>query len=365
MIAPQFTHSHVEVLQQVEQIDPVAYARTRNFTQGAVTYLSPYISRGFISTHQVMQSLLARGFALQQMEKLLQELAWREYWQRAWQHLGKGLFTDIKQTQQGVAHRLLPAALLQGNTGITAVDKAIGILLQTGYMHNHLRMYTAAIACNIGQAHWLAPAQWLYYHLLDGDPASNHLSWQWIVGSFSSKKYYCNQENINHYTATEQRGTYLDTDYNQLPTMAIPEPLEATTDARWHTDLPPTELPLLDANKPLLLYNSFNLDPLWHAQEAANRVLVLEPAHFEQFPIGPKVMDFILGLANNIPELQVYAGPVSQLEQAYQGNDIRYKEHPTAAHYPGKAESRSWMFPEVSGYYPSFSAFWKKCQRYG
>lgn len=364
MIAPQFTYSHAEVLQQIERIDPIAYARTRNFVHGSVTYLSPYISRGFISNQQVMQSLLGRGLKPYQMEKLLQELAWREYWQRVWQQLGNGIMTDIKQNQQKVAHRLLPKALLEANTGITAVDKGIESLLETGYMHNHLRMYTAAIACNVGQAHWLAPAQWMYYHLLDGDPASNHLSWQWVVGSFSSKKYYCNQENINRYTATEQTGSYLDTDYDHLPAIAIPLPLVETIDAHWHTHLPPTEMPQLDANKPLLLYNSFNLDPLWHAEEAANRILLLEPDHFAQFPIGPKVMDFILGLAHNIPGLQVFSGPVSQLVQTYKGDAILYKEHPTAAHYPGKAESRDWMFPELSGYYPSFSAFWKKCQRY-
>lgn len=364
MIAPQFTHSYTELLQQIEQIDPIAYARTRNFTHGAVTYLSPYISRGFISTQQVRQSLVARGFAPQQMERLLLELVWREYWQRVWQHLGNGIFTDIKQPQQQVQHRLLPIALPEASTGIAAVDKGIEILLETGYMHNHMRMYTASIACNIGQAHWLAPAQWLYYHLLDGDPASNHLSWQWVVGTFSSKKYYCNQENINHYTATEQRGSYLDTNYDQLPTMVIPVALQATTDAHWHTALPPAIVPELDANKPLLLYNSFNLDPLWYQQEAANRVLILEPTHFEQYPVSQRVMDFILRLASNITGLQVYAGSVPQLAAAYQGDDIRYKAHPSTAHYPGKAESPAWMFPEVTGYYPSFSAFWKKCQQY-
>lgn len=360
----EFTLDHAAVLQQIAQIDPIAYARTRNFTDGAVTYLSPYISRGFISTQQVMQSLLDRGFAPYRMEKLLQELAWREYWQRAWQQLGDKIFTDIKQPQQQVRHRLLPTALLEGRTGIEAVDKAIAILLQTGYMHNHVRMYTAAVACNMGQAHWLAPAQWMYYHLLDGDPASNHLSWQWVAGTFSSKKYYCNQENINHYTGSTQKGSFLDTDYGNLTGMGIPPSLAATIDNNLHTELPHTPLPILDANKPLLLYNGFNLDPLWHAQEPANRVLLLEPAHFEQFPVGPKVLDFILGLGQNIPALQVFVGPVSELVKQYTGQAIYYKEHPTTAHYPGKAESRSWMFAEVSGYYPSFFAFWKKCQRY-
>ncbi|MEO5685193.1 MAG: FAD-binding domain-containing protein [Chitinophagaceae bacterium] len=63
-------------------------------------------------------------------------------------------------------------------TGITAIDEQITLLYETGYMHNPVRMYLAGITCNIGKAHWLQPARWMYYHLLDGDLASNSLSWQ-------------------------------------------------------------------------------------------------------------------------------------------------------------------------------------------
>jgi deoxyribodipyrimidine photo-lyase len=95
-------------------------------------------------------------------------------------------------------------------------------LKQTGYMHNHLRMYVAAIACNIGHSHWHLPARWMYYHLLDADWASNALSWQWVAGSFSSKKYYANQENINKYCHTQQRNTFLDVSYEAYETMPTP-----------------------------------------------------------------------------------------------------------------------------------------------
>ena len=50
-------------------------------------------------------------------------------------------------------------------------------------MHNHLRMYTASITSVIAKAHWLNPSKWMYYHLLDGDLASNSCSWQWVAGS--------------------------------------------------------------------------------------------------------------------------------------------------------------------------------------
>ena len=58
-------------------------------------------------------------------------------------------------------------------------------------------MYVASIACNIAQSHWIVPAKWMYYYLLDADWASNSLSWQWVAGT-NLKKYFANQQNINN-----------------------------------------------------------------------------------------------------------------------------------------------------------------------
>ena len=59
--------------QRIEKIDPVKYARSRNFSDGAVTYLSPYLSRGVISTKQVFEHLLSLDLAWHRIEKLVQE----------------------------------------------------------------------------------------------------------------------------------------------------------------------------------------------------------------------------------------------------------------------------------------------------
>ncbi|MDZ4878442.1 MAG: hypothetical protein CLLPBCKN_007877 [Chroococcidiopsis cubana SAG 39.79] len=37
-------------------------------------------------------------------------------------------------------------------------------------------------------------------HLLDGDPASNNMSWQWVASTFSHKPYFFNRENLERYT---------------------------------------------------------------------------------------------------------------------------------------------------------------------
>lgn len=362
--AIHFPTDYNSILQRIMEIDPGKYAKTRNFLTGAVTYLSPYISRGVISTRQVYESLKARGYTLSQMEKMVSELAWRDFFQRVWQAKGDAMFEDLRQPQPDVYTRELPIALTEATTGIDAVDKGIEALMETGYMHNHLRMYTASIACNIANAHWKAPASWLYYHLLDGDLASNTLSWQWVAAAFSGKKYYCNQENISKYTGSNQKRSYLAVDYGAFPLAEIPEPLRATTTLPLQTNLPETPLPSVDTNLPLVLYNSYNLDPLWRKEEPANRILLLEPSHFFSYPVSEKVLSFILKLAtDNIPGIQIFVGEVAEIPGIQACPAVYSKEHPAFTHYPGQKDSRDWLVPDVSGYFQSFFGYWKKVEK--
>ncbi len=359
----EFPTDYASILARIARADPVKYARTRNYVDGAVTRLSPYLSRGVISLPQVKDAILAK-YTFYEAEKLVQELAWREYWQRVWQAAGNRIFTDLRQEQEAVAHHKIPSALLEADTGIKAVDDQIRLLYQTGYLHNHFRMYIASIACNTGRAHWLQPSRWLYYHLLDGDLASNGLSWQWVAGTFSAKKYYCNQENINQYSHTHQTGTFLDTAYDRLPRLEVPEALKQTADFTASVVLPQNKVPDIDKDLPTLVYNLYNLDPLWHSDSTANRILLLEPSHFDEYPVSSRVLDFILALAVNIPGIQVFTGAFSDLQLLVNANNIVFKAHPAFAHYTGRAESYDWMFPHVNGYYNSFSAYWKKCRQY-
>lgn len=358
-----FPTAYTDIIDRINGTDPGKYAAGRNYIDGAVSYLAPYISRGVISTKQVLNILLAKGFAPEQMEKFIQELTWRDYFQRVWQQLGDDMFDDIRRSNTGTRHRHLPAALQEAKTGILAIDKGINELYETGYMHNHLRMYTASIACNIGKAYWEMPSKWMYYHLLDGDIASNTCSWQWVAGSFSSKQYFCNQENINKYTRSQQTHTYLDKAYEELPLMDVPVELTATTGIQLTTELPANSTAVIDPSLPILLYNTYNLDPHWRNDIHANRILLLEPSHFKQFPVSNKVIAFVLSLAKNIEGIQVFTGEISDIPFINKVPAILSKEHPAFMHYPGQKEARDWMFPEVTGFYNSFFGFWKKCER--
>ena len=357
-----FPTSYDAIRQRVAKIDPIKYGRSRNFIDGSVTYLSPYISRGVISTKQVMESVLARGYQPAQIEKFLQELAWRDYWQQVWISKGNAINSDLKNEQTPIANHKVPKAIIEGNTGISAIDEAIGDFYKTGYLHNHLRMYIAAISCNMAQSHWNYPAKWMYYHLLDGDWASNALSWQWVAGANSNKKYVANQDNINKYCYTEQKGTFLDIDYSEFSGMDIPEVLGSISDEKLVTLLPAQNPISINTALPTYIYNFYNLDPNWDTEIDANRILLLEPSVFESYPISKKSIDFTLDLAKNISNIQVYVGEFNDLVQEYNLDDIRFKEHPLNHNYTGSETPRDWMF-DVTGYFSSFFGFWKKCKK--
>jgi len=358
-----FPTSYSEILQRIRSIDPVKYGSTRNYINGSVTYLSPYISRGIISTKFVLDEILKQGYQPAQIGKFIQELAWRDYWQQVWIAKGEDINQDLKHPQTPVSNSGISKAIVDANTGIEAIDSAIQEFYKTGYLHNHLRMYIASIACNSGQSHWKLPAQWMYYHLLDADWASNALSWQWVAGSNANKKYVANQENINNYCFTNQQDTFLDVPYESLPSLEIPNVLKEIATVDLKTPLPKKGSIVIDESLPSCIYNFYNLDPLWKKEISANRILLLEPSHFQEYPVSQKTIDFILKISEeNIPNIQIYVGEFDELIKDHDFGDIYYKEHPLNNHYKGTEEPRDWMF-DVKGYYPSFFSFWKKCKK--
>lgn len=359
---PEFPTEYSAILKRINTINPSAYAKSRNFADGAITYLSPYISRGVISTKQVALSLKQRGFTWKQSEKLLQELAWRDYWQLQWQHYREGINSDLRQPQLKANRKAMPKAILDAATGIEVLDSAVDSLYQRGYVHNHARMYLASAACNLGQCHWHTAAQWMYYHLLDGDWASNALSWQWVVGANSAKRYYANQENLNTFFYSQQKNTFLDHPKELLEELDIPPVLQELAMPSLETAFPAT--PTLDwkPGLPCLLYTYYNIDPNWHAEANVNRVLLLEPSVFAKYPVAKRNIDFAIELGKNIPGLQVYVGEFSDFLTEFNPKEILYKEHPLNAHFRGTEESRDWMF-NIRGPHSSFFKFWKKAQK--
>lgn len=299
---------------------------------------------------------------MMQIASFVKELCWRDYFQRVAQV--KDLNKEIRQAQSPVLNYEIPSQILNATSGIKGIDDAVKQLYQTGYMHNHCRMYTASLVCNIARSHWHHPAQWMYYHLLDGDWASNACSWQWVAGVSSNKKYFANQENINRYTHTNQSDTYLDKPYEVLETMETPAELLDTQKFNTMQELPETATIQFDSGLPTFIYNYYNLDPLWHKDEPGNRILLIDPDFFSKYPVSKKCIDFMLALSKNIPGIQIYTGSFKSFTDKYHAKNTCYKEHPLNDGYSGNQEERDWIAEEVSGYYPSFFSYWKNAEKH-
>lgn len=187
---------------QLAVIKPDRYAATRNHLRGAVTRLSAYLRHGVLTLAEVRVIALQRGGA--RAEKLVTELAWRDYWQRVYAKLGNGIWRDREAPKTGWAPRdyarELPIDIRNGQTGLACMDGFAAELSATGYLHNHARMWVAAFVVHFRRVRWQAGAKWFLEHLLDGDPASNNLSWQWVASTFSSKPYYFNRDNLEQFT---------------------------------------------------------------------------------------------------------------------------------------------------------------------
>ena len=357
----EFPTSISEIYRQIQSINPIQYRATRNFGNGAITQLSPYISRGAISTSSFFEHLKTLGLQWFDIEGLVQQLAWRDYFQNVWKVEKDGIFSDLKQPQENVESKGIPTAILKGETGIQILDEAVKTLYETGYLHNHLRMYLASVCCNIAHCHWSEPAKWLYSNLLDGDLASNHLSWQWVAGSFSKKKYFANQDNLNKYFGGTQKDTFLDVDYSDFETLKTPEILKETKEFDLKTSLQSFENDTI-SNVKSLVFNYYNLDPNWHQDEDFQRILLLEPTFFEKFPVSEKCLDFALALSKNIPDLKIFVGEFSALSEIISTENIWYKEHPTNNHYAGTRENRT-SLSNIEGNFPSFFNYWKKIKK--
>jgi deoxyribodipyrimidine photo-lyase len=134
-----FVRSYAEILDMIDEIDPVEYAKTRNHLSGAVTKLSPYITRGIIPLPLIRDRLLEKH-AVKDCEKLIQELAWREYFQNVWHEKDDEIFADMRFPRDDWRHAGIVSAIADAATGVEVLDEGIKELYETGYAHNHMRM---------------------------------------------------------------------------------------------------------------------------------------------------------------------------------------------------------------------------------
>jgi len=349
-----FLCSTDEIADRIKSIDPKEYGETRNYLNGSVTWLSPFLTHGIINTSEIAQIVLLRH-KHSACYKLLFELAWREYFHRTWQHAEHRLFDDIRNAQARVSSTRLPAAVVNATTGVHAVDQSLQSLFSDGVMHNHARMWVAAIVCNLAQTHWYEAARFFHYHLLDGDLASNTLSWQWVAGTFSHKQYVANQDNINKYSRSTQHDTWLDLPYDSLPLTTVPVALQDRAD--FHYKTVPFGEPIKKLTGKIALRSVWHLDPRWQST-VDQHIIFVDSKCLSKWPLSPNRVTFIEHWAKQC-NAKITVGTVDQLRDACSEATVVRQEYPACAEWPGNPEPRTWLYPAPEKPMSSFSHFFK------
>ncbi|APX10678.1 FAD-binding domain-containing protein [Tateyamaria omphalii] len=211
----RFPPTRTAALERLNRFVPHAgrdYATRRNYDLGrdghdGVSTLSPYIRARLLTEADVLEATLARHSA-SAAEKFIQEVYWRTYW-KGWLEMRPAVWGQYKtalkgaldniQTQSGLRDRWEQAC--KGETDIECFNAWARELVDTGYMHNHARMWFASIWIFTLRLPWELGAEFFLRHLLDGDPASNTLSWRWVAGiQTPGKTYLARTSNISKYT---------------------------------------------------------------------------------------------------------------------------------------------------------------------
>ena len=188
------------------------YAKGRNFDRGAgahrdVSTLSPYLRRRMVlEAEAVATALGAHGHA--GAEKFIEEVIWRGYFKGwlehrpgIWHSYRNGLRHDLERVEGDRRLRREVASAEAGATGLACFDAWARELIETGYLHNHARMWFASIWIFTFGLPWRVGADFFLRHLLDGDPASNTLGWRWVAGLHTrGKPYVARAGNIETYT---------------------------------------------------------------------------------------------------------------------------------------------------------------------
>jgi deoxyribodipyrimidine photo-lyase len=226
-------------LKRLAAVRPSDYARSRNHIEGAVTGLSPYLSHGLLTLPEVLKGVLESG-PLTVGHKLVYELGWREFFRHVWAHEGDSILESLHEgpLPKAAYARELPDDIRGASTGVPVIDQAVRTLYATGTLHNHARMWLASYVVHLRRVHWRAGADWMVAHLLDGDLASNNLSWQWVAGTGSHKPYLFNAENVAKYAPApwHSPGTVVDRSYEELDLIAHGAPLPLAMQAKSFAD---------------------------------------------------------------------------------------------------------------------------------
>ena len=184
------------------------YQNNRNLDRGRdghsfVSRLSPFVRHRILSEEELISNVLtshSRSAAF----KFIQEIFWRTYWKGwlehrpvVWDRFEVEVQSEFAKLKQVPVKNKIFEQAIGGSTEIAIFNSWVNELKETGYLHNHARMWFASIWIFTLRLPWQLGADFFYNHLLDGDPASNTLGWRWVAGlQTAGKTYLATESNI-------------------------------------------------------------------------------------------------------------------------------------------------------------------------
>lgn len=290
-----------------------AYANNRHHDDGApehggarsnVSQLSPWLHAGLLGETEVTDAVLGHH-SPSAAEKYIAEVFWRVYFKgyleqrpSVWRHYCETRDAAFARLDENAGLRTAYAEAIEGRTGIEAFDHWVRELVETGYLHNHARMWFASIWIFTLKLDWELGADFFLRHLIDGDAASNTLSWRWVGGLHTKgKTYLARPDNIARYTANHPHGP-LAAEGLAVDAPALEEGIEHT---RGKLDLPvPLSADTLSAPYALILHDeAASHVPLDLPSPPALVIGAARPAHRSSRPVGAKTAAFATDAVDN------------------------------------------------------------------
>ncbi len=320
-LSDDWVGGRIEGLRRLSNIKPVTYSKNRNFLNGDVTQLSPYIRHGCISIAEAIKATKEK--ASSGAEKLLFEFAWRDYWRKVWYLNGYAIDSDMEPPKVELKRGLLSQDIKDATTGLVCIDHFVQTLKHTGYLHNHARMWLASYMVHWRGLDWKASADWMFKMLLDGDRASNNLSWQWVASTFGSKPYFFNKENLSKYSENQfcqhcKAQCPFDKTYEALSEQLF-KPTTAPAKIYKKVELPAYQKKLGAAT--VVLFHDEMLspeNPLYDTQH--QKVFIFDPIILDDWAISR--LQFIADCLAEMPDIEVWVGNTVEVLNALNVKNI-------------------------------------------
>ncbi|SDZ32008.1 deoxyribodipyrimidine photo-lyase [Jannaschia faecimaris] len=318
---PTFIATRATGLERLDAFLPRAgraYAETRNHDLPGhenVSMMSPWLSHRAV-TEAEMAGMIIDRFGASTAEKMLSEIIWRAYF-KGWLERRPSVWFDYLRGLEAARDRLATSSGLRrawedacgGNTGIAPFDAWAAELARTGYLSNHARMWFASIWMHTLRLPWELGADFFLRHLLDGDAASNTLSWRWVAGLHTrGRPYPARASNISKFTCDRFDARTLG---HQLTPSGDVDALNGPP----HPDPGPVpEDVALPTGRIGLLLHEDDLHPDYlfaRGLEPSGTAALIAPAGRSPLTIARHVADFTTGLAEDAIGRAHAPGPVT------------------------------------------------------